>query len=64
MLTRAAGVVTAWGSPFDGTAMVARQLDIPAVTGCRDVTRLVEDGQPIAVDGNTGTVLLGDAADH
>jgi len=37
-------------------AIVAREYGIPAVMGCRDATRTLVDGEPIEVNGTTGTV--------
>jgi pyruvate,water dikinase len=39
---------------------VAREYGIPAVLGTGNVTQRVVSGQRITVDGNAGTVTLGD----
>jgi pyruvate,water dikinase len=55
----AAGVVVDVGAQLSHAAIVARELGIPAVVGATDATRIIADGQPIEVDGNTGVVTIG-----
>jgi phosphoenolpyruvate-protein phosphotransferase (PTS system enzyme I) len=52
------GFATDAGSPTSHTAILARALDIPAVVGLGDLTERVQNGQEIALDGETGTVSL------
>lgn len=49
--------VTAEGGPTSHTSILARNLGIPAVVGCRGVTS-IEIGTPVLVDGSAGTVTL------
>ena len=39
-------------------ALVARELDIPAIVGVRDATRNVVDGERIHIDPTTGQVVI------
>jgi phosphotransferase system enzyme I (PtsI) len=53
----AAAFVTEFGGPVSHTAILARSLSVPAVVGVHNVTRYVRPGEPLIVDGETGTVL-------
>jgi phosphoenolpyruvate-protein phosphotransferase (PTS system enzyme I) len=52
-----AAFVTEFGGPLSHTAILARSLGIPAVTGLKDARRLLKDGELVVVDGETGSVL-------
>lgn len=52
------GVVLEIGGQLSHGAIVAREYGIPAVVNAAEATRVIQDGQTITVDGNTGTVLL------
>jgi pyruvate,water dikinase len=54
----AGGVVVETGSTISHAAIVSRELGIPAVVSIADVTRRIEDGTIITVDGNTGTLTV------
>lgn len=62
-LKRSAGIVTDEGGMISHTAIVARELDIPAVVGCGDATSELSDGAIVTVDGDRGTVHRGDATE-
>lgn len=49
-------IVTRRGGPTGHTAILAKQLGIPAVTACPDVEALA-DGTILLVDGSTGSVV-------
>ncbi|MFI7060828.1 PEP/pyruvate-binding domain-containing protein [Kribbella sp. NPDC050124] len=51
-----AGVVTETGGLLSHAAIVAREHRIPAVLGVPDATTALHDGQPITLNGTTGTV--------
>jgi pyruvate,water dikinase len=55
---RAAAVVTDVGAVLSHAAIVARELGIPAVVGCRDATARLKTGERVRVDGSRGTVEL------
>jgi phosphohistidine swiveling domain-containing protein len=55
---RAAAVVTDVGAPLSHAAIVARELGIPAVVGCRNATMRLHSGDRIRVDGGKGTVEI------
>lgn len=53
-----AAVVTESGGWTSHTFILARELELPAVTGIRQLLRLVESGERIVVDGYGGRVIL------
>lgn len=53
----ASAFVTEFGGPMSHTAILARSLGVPAVMGVHDITRYLRSGEPLVVDGETGTVL-------
>ena len=54
----AAGLVTNTGGVLCHAAVVARELDLPAVVGTGDATTRIADGQRLELDGTTGFVRL------
>jgi pyruvate,water dikinase len=62
LFPRAGAVVMEVGGAMCHAAVVARELGIPAVFGVAGATRLLADGQVVAVDGERGTIALRPAA--
>src|SRR6266849_8433625 len=52
------GFATDAGSRTYHTAILARSLGVPAVVGLRDATRVAQPGQPVAIDGDAGELIL------
>lgn len=52
------GVAIDMGGQTSHTAILARSLNIPAVVGLRNITRLVQDGDYLIVDGTDGEVII------
>ena len=52
------GFVTDVGGRTSHTAIVARSLDIPAVVGAREASRLVRQDDWVIIDGDAGVVLV------
>ncbi|MFW6181058.1 MAG: phosphoenolpyruvate--protein phosphotransferase [Spirochaetota bacterium] len=52
------GFVTEIGGKTSHVAIMARDLQVPAVVGIPDVTRLVNTGEEVVVDGRIGTVII------
>ncbi|MGD9818518.1 MAG: phosphoenolpyruvate--protein phosphotransferase [Desulfomonilaceae bacterium] len=52
------GFATDVGGKTSHTAIMARSLKIPAVTGMEKISRMVQTGDTIVVDGSTGIVIL------
>ena len=62
VMKRAAAIVTNRGGRTCHAAIIARELGIPAVVGCGDATRALEEGAQVTVscaDGDTGHVYAG-----
>jgi pyruvate,water dikinase len=58
VLPMLAGVVTDKGGILSHAAIVAREFAIPAVVGCGDATRRIEDGALLRIDGAAGLVEI------
>ncbi|HEY6878010.1 MAG TPA: phosphoenolpyruvate--protein phosphotransferase [Polyangiales bacterium] len=54
----ACGIAIELGSASSHTAILARALEIPAVVGVRQLSRLVADDEPIIVDAFRGEIVL------
>jgi phosphoenolpyruvate-protein phosphotransferase (PTS system enzyme I) len=52
------GFVTELGGKTSHTAIIARSLDIPAVTGISEIMKMTTSGQNIIVDGYEGIVII------
>lgn len=52
------GIVGARGGATSHAAILAKSLEIPTVVGVPGVDRATAEGEPIIVDGNSGTVYL------
>jgi len=52
------GFITDVGGRTSHAAIIAQSLKIPAVVGLESVTRQVQDGTLLIVDGNTGEVII------
>jgi pyruvate,water dikinase len=62
VMKRAAAIVTNRGGRTCHAAIIARELGVPAVVGCGDATRVLEDGEPVTVscaEGDTGHIYAG-----
>jgi phosphoenolpyruvate-protein phosphotransferase (PTS system enzyme I) len=52
------GFVTEIGGKTSHTAIIARSLETPAVTGIEDITSMSKSGQSVIVDGYEGIVII------
>lgn len=52
------GFLTNIGGSTSHSAIMARTLEIPAVVGLKDITKLVKDGDTVIVDGINGNVII------
>ena len=52
------GFVTDVGGRTSHTAIVARSLDIPAVVGAREASRLIRQDDWVVIDGDVGVVIV------
>ncbi|MDI6839463.1 MAG: phosphoenolpyruvate--protein phosphotransferase [bacterium] len=55
---RVVGFATDLGGTTSHTAIMARALEIPAVVGLNEVTKFVDRGDEIIIDGNRGVVVI------
>lgn len=53
-----AGIITEGGGWTSHSFILARELDIPAVTGVRKLLRRIKTGDSVLLDGYDGTVIL------
>ncbi|HTO99394.1 MAG TPA: phosphoenolpyruvate--protein phosphotransferase [Myxococcales bacterium] len=58
------GLVTDFGSKTSHTAILARALEVPCVVGAGQASEIARAGDAIALDGNTGEVLLSPDAEE
>ena len=56
-----AGFITEYGGPLSHTAILARNLGIPAIVGVHDAKRLIQANEQIILDGNTGKIHINPA---
>lgn len=62
VMKRAAAILTNRGGRTCHAAIIARELGIPAIVGCGDVTQRLENGQSVTAvcaEGDTGTIYDG-----
>ena len=50
------GLLVERGSLLSHSAVVAREMGIPTIVGLRGITDMLEDGERIEMNGQTGTV--------
>ena len=56
--SRIAAFVTNLGGPISHTAILARNLEIPALVAVHNATRYVRDGEELIVDGKLGVLIV------
>jgi len=56
-----AGFITEYGGPLSHTAILARNLGIPAIVGVHDAKHLIQANEQIVLDGNTGAIHISPA---
>ena len=56
------GFITDVGGKTSHTAIVARSLDIPAVVGAREASRIIRQDDWIVIDGDAGIVIVSPSA--
>lgn len=58
------GIVVDHGSLLSHTAIVARELGIPAVVSAHNASRQIKTGDTIEIDGSTGMVTILDTEEE
>jgi pyruvate,water dikinase len=61
LLEQAAGLVLEQGNLTSHGAILARELNIPALVGAIDATQLLETGESVLLDGTQGKIYLAEA---
>lgn len=56
VLNRVAGVITQFGGIASHGAIVARELNIPAIVGVKEAISRLQSGEQILLDGNSGEI--------
>ena len=56
ILMEAKGIITEKGSILSHTAIISRELGIPAVVNVKDACQIFENGQRVAIDGLAGQI--------
>lgn len=56
LIMQAKGIIAEQGSVLSHTAIIARELAVPAVVGLSQATRLFKSGERVRIDGQTGRV--------
>jgi pyruvate,water dikinase len=51
-------LVTNSGGILSHPAIVAREYQVPAIVATRNATNILQDGQIVTVNGDTGTVMI------
>ena len=52
-----AGFITEFGGPLSHTAILARNLGIPAIVGLHHARQLIHRGEKLIIDGSSGTAI-------
>ncbi|MTI71851.1 MAG: phosphoenolpyruvate synthase [Firmicutes bacterium] len=58
LFPKAKAIITDIGAQLSHAAIVAREIGIPAVVGCRDATKRINTGDKVIVDGGRGIVKI------
>ncbi|MDK1706289.1 PEP/pyruvate-binding domain-containing protein [Serratia rubidaea] len=58
LFAQAAGIVTDIGSTLSHSCIVAREFGIPAVVNLKVATQVINSGDTLIVDGDSGTVII------
>ncbi len=56
-----AGFITEYGGPLSHTAILARNLGIPAIVGVHNAKRFIQANELLILDGNTGEIHINPA---
>ena len=57
-IANAKGIVSEKGSLLSHTAIISRELKVPAVVGVKNCTHSIRTGDIISIDGNTGIIKI------
>lgn len=60
----AGGILVERGSTLSHSAVVARELGIPAIVGIPNITKILHDGELVKMDGALGTIIRLEEQNH
>lgn len=55
---RVIGLITEAGGPTSHTAIMARAMEIPAVTGAHNITKIIQEDDLLILDGTAGIIII------
>lgn len=58
------GIVTELGGRTSHTSIIARTLEIPAIAGVKDITKLTNHGDHMIINGDSGEIILNPSMDE
>jgi len=58
LFAKVAGVITEIGGMLSHTATIAREFNIPMITGIQNLERIIPDGKTIEMDGTNGIIKI------
>ena len=58
LLSNSKGIISEKGSLLSHTAIISRELKIPAVVGVKNVSEIIKDGDIIELNGNNGAIRI------
>ena len=58
LFAQAAGIVSEKGNLLSHTAILCREMGIPAIVGAKGIVGLLRDGDQIRINGTTGEINL------
>ncbi len=58
LMTQAVGIISEKGSVLSHTAIVGRELGIPALVGVSNATKILKNGQTVVLDADAGRVIF------
>lgn len=58
LLSNSKGIISEKGSLLSHTAIISRELKIPAVVGVKEASEIIKDGDILELDGNSGTIKI------
>lgn len=58
IMSKCRGLISEKGSLLSHTAIIGRELSIPTVVGAKNATKILQSGQKIRLNGNSGTIEI------
>ncbi len=58
IIAKASGIITDEGGITCHASIIAREMHIPCLVGCKNATKLLKDGDLVEIDGATGNITI------